>query len=138
MLGNLMDLFGKTGLNTTQLMNLISGKATKEDIKKMVTPLLVKYTPYVGQALNFKAKQLGATQVVFIISNGIDEAGNEVETVTIATVEVDGSFDYKYSFPLYQILEKIMQDLEAASNPTSATLISETKQLPENNSNQAA
>ena len=124
--GELTGFLKNSGINFSQILSLLTGKPTKKQVSDVLRPVMIRYAPYVGEAVRFKEKQYGR-QCVFIISSQEDEKGNTVEAMTFATVADDGGFEPQETIPLYEIVDYIINSGTESGEAETAQL--ETAQL---------
>ncbi len=116
--GELTAFLKNAGINFSQVLGLLTGKPDRKQVSDVLRPVMIRYAPYVGQAIRHKETQYGR-QCVLIISSQEDESGNTVEALTFATVGENGGFEPKETIPLYEIVDYIINSVGEANESES-------------------
>jgi hypothetical protein len=108
------ELLSQMGLDFTTLLEILTGKAENKKIAQILTPLLSKFSPFVGKAITFLESQhcQKGGRIVLIIDNAMDDTNNPVEMLSACHIMPDGSMEIKESIPLAQLANYVIRIVE--------------------------
>lgn len=106
--------FKEAGINLESLFDLFSGKTTPSKIAKTVTPLLIKVSPAIGNAI--RHLESGSQEKRYlVISVEQDEAGRPLEALSECRINPNtGQIEFLHSIPFYQLATFITDKIEQA------------------------
>jgi hypothetical protein len=106
------DLMSNSGLDLGKVFGLFTGKADGKTIAQTLTPILIKLSPTVGNAIRY-LKEKHSKDVFPIISLEETDDSKEIEVITFCTLNEHGQMEpLEDSIPLYQLATYIVNLLD--------------------------